>query len=363
MVDRADRRASAVAGTPAAAARWHACCWIETGHSRVVTVGILPLDPQFMGGRKANLGRVTDVDLRLLRIFQTVVYCGGLSAAEIDLGIGRSTISTHIADLEARLGARLCQRGRSGFALTPRGKKIYEASLGLMRSLEEFRGEVNAIHDTMTGELSIGLVDNIIWDETSGLRAAFRDFSAVAADIDLTLYILSPDEIERRLVDGRLHLGIAPLMHELPLLKYETLFDEVNYLYCGRGHPLFERPDSEITTEDLVRCPYIKKGYAVNSDLEHANSSLGKRVTGFHVEAFALLILSGCYLGFLPEHFAAVWESRGEMRRILPQCYGAVVNFALMSPRSRPQTRAESVFLQKLRAARAGLASERMPAA
>ena len=40
-----------------------------------------------MGKRKALLGRVSDVDLRLLRIFQTVVNCGGFSAAEIDLGI------------------------------------------------------------------------------------------------------------------------------------------------------------------------------------------------------------------------------------------------------------------------------------
>ena len=57
------------------------------------------------------------------------------------------TISTHIGELEARLGTRLCQRGRGGFALTARGKKIYEASLGLMQSLESFRNEVNAEQD------------------------------------------------------------------------------------------------------------------------------------------------------------------------------------------------------------------------
>lgn len=56
-----------------------------------------------MGKRKALLIRVSDVDLRLLRAFKTVVNCGGFSAAEIDLGIGRSTISTHIGELEARL--------------------------------------------------------------------------------------------------------------------------------------------------------------------------------------------------------------------------------------------------------------------
>jgi DNA-binding transcriptional LysR family regulator len=298
-----------------------------------------------MGKRKALLGRVSDVDLRLLRIFQTVVNCGGFSAAEIDLGIGRSTISTHIGELEARLGTRLCQRGRGGFALTARGKKIYEASLGLMKSLDDFRNEVNADQDTMTGEINIGMVDNIIWDKELRLRSVFREFSGVAANIDLTLYVLSPDEIERRVLDERLHVGVAPVMHEVAGLSYTHLFDEVNYLYCGREHPLFDRPDSEISTADLVRSQYVKKGYAVNSNLQQANSAMGKRVVGFHVEAFALLILSGCYIGFLPEHYASVWESAGEMRRLLPKRYEAVVSFASMTARGRPQTKALEAFL------------------
>jgi DNA-binding transcriptional LysR family regulator len=294
------------------------------------------------------LGRVSDVDLRLLRIFQTVVNCGGFSAAEIDLGIGRSTISTHIGELEDRLGTRLCQRGRGGFALTARGQKIYEASLGLMKSLDDFRNEVNADQDSMTGEINIGMVDNIIWDKELRLRTVFRDFSKVAANIDLTLYVLSPDEIERRLLDDRLHVGIAPVMHEIAGLSYTYLFDEVNYLYCGRGHPLFDRPDADITTADLVKSQYVKKGYAVNSNLQQANSAMGKRVVGFHVEAFALLILSGCYIGFLPEHYASVWESGGDIRRLLPKRYEAVVSFASMTGRGRPHTPALTAFLSCL---------------
>ena len=47
-----------------------------------------------------------------------------------------------------------------------------------------------------------------------------------------------------------------------------------NYLYCGKGHPLFEVPDSEISTADLVRSQYVKKGYAVNSNLQQVNSAV-----------------------------------------------------------------------------------------
>lgn len=311
-----------------------------------------------MGQRKVKLGRVTDVDLRLLRIFQTVVDCGGLSAAEIDLGIGRSTISTHIAELEGRLGTRLCQRGRSGFALTNRGKKIYEASLGLMKSLDVFRNEVNENQDAMAGELNVGICDNIIWDKEARLSEVFREFSAIGSEVDLTLYVLSPDEIEHRLIDGRLHVGIACVMHKLASLNYEHLFDELNYLYCGRGHPLFDIPDSDITTADLVASQYIKKGYAVNSDLQQANTAMGKRVVGFHVEAFALLILSGRYIGFLPEHYAAIWEEKREIRRLHPKRYEAVVNFSVMTAQGRPHTVAQSAFLSILRKATGTLRKE-----
>jgi DNA-binding transcriptional LysR family regulator len=74
---------------------------------------------------------------------------------------------------------------------------------------------------------------------------------------------------------------------------------------------------------------------------------------GFHVEAFALLILSGRYIGFLPEHYAAIWEEKGEMRRLHPKRYEATVNFSIMTAQGRPQTVAQSAFLATLRAAAA----------
>ena len=75
---------------------------------------------------------------------------------------------------------------------------------------------------------------------------------------------------------------------------------------------------------------------------------MGKRVVGYHVEAFALLILSGCYIGFLPEHYADVWEAKGEMRRIQPKRYEATVNFSIMTAQGRLHTVAQSAFLSTL---------------
>ena len=70
---------------------------------------------------KAVLGQLSDMDLRLLRVFKSVVDCGGMAAAELELNIGTSTLSRHVKDLETRLGVVLCRRGRGGFAVSPEG--------------------------------------------------------------------------------------------------------------------------------------------------------------------------------------------------------------------------------------------------
>lgn len=301
-----------------------------------------------MGQRKVRLGRVTDVDIRLLRIFQSVVDCGGLSAAEVELGIGRSTISTHLADIETRLGVRLCERGRSGFSLTAEGMKVYQASLGLMKSLRDFQEEIGELHGGVSGELKVGIVDNLIWDRDLKLIEAFQRFSDIGAGVDLSIYVLSPDELEKRLIDGSLTVGICPVMHQLPSLRYRMLFDEISYLYCGRGHPLFDTSDAEISEEALMECSYVRKGYTVSPSFEETNSRLNHHINAYHVEAIALLLLTGAHIGFLPESFARNWEAKGEMRKIRPADYRAVFEFSAIVHKGRTPTPAQTAFVNIL---------------
>src|SRR5262249_41536293 len=65
---------------------------------------------------------VTDFDLRLLRVFKTIVEEGGLKPAQAALEIGLPTISKYLSDLEARFGVRLCRRGSQRFELTREGE-------------------------------------------------------------------------------------------------------------------------------------------------------------------------------------------------------------------------------------------------
>ena len=78
------------------------------------------------------------LDVRLLRIYVTIVEAGGFAAAQGELNLSLSTISNHISALEGRLGLTLCQRGRSGFRLTEEGRAVYEEAKRLFGSIDQF---------------------------------------------------------------------------------------------------------------------------------------------------------------------------------------------------------------------------------
>lgn len=114
-------------------------------------------------------GQVSDFDLKLLRTFRAVADCSGFSMAEIELGMTKSAISKQISDLESRLGARLCHRGRSGFALTPEGQFVYTASTKMFGALDGFRAELNSLQKQPAGVLHIGCIDTLVTRRRSPL--------------------------------------------------------------------------------------------------------------------------------------------------------------------------------------------------
>ncbi len=121
------------------------------------------------------LTNLSDIDLKLLRVFVAVAEAQGVSAAQEALLMNQSTISTHLASLETRLGFRLCQRGRSGFRLTPKGERMLIACRSLFNAARDFTRVSQSLNGLLTGDLQIGLVDNLVslpGNPADGRRAA-----------------------------------------------------------------------------------------------------------------------------------------------------------------------------------------------
>ncbi len=290
------------------------------------------------------LSQLRDLDLQLLRLFVTVVESGGFSAAQGELGIGQSTISTQMAKLETRLGFRLCERGKAGFRLTPKGEQVLAATRKLFAAIETFKGEAQGMADKLLGELRIGLSEALSDEVIERIGKAVGRFRQRNQAVQIELLSAMPAELERRLLQDQLQLAIGYFSGSQTALNYQPLFDERQRLYCGRLHPLFERATPSV--DDLQDCDRVLHPYRfIAADEPWQGGSSSARCE--QVEGSLTFILSGAHLGYLPEHIAQPWVDRDQLRA-LPGTWDFTVQFRLASHRGHPPSEAQQAFSEDL---------------
>jgi DNA-binding transcriptional LysR family regulator len=306
---------------------------------------------------KAYLGQLGDVDVRLLRVYRSVVEAGGLSAAELELNIGRSAISRHLKDLEGRLNVILCRRGRGGFALTDEGKHVYDAALRMLAALDTFRSEVNEVHRKMTGNLAIAVFDKTVTNPNCHIDDAVHQFDTLAPDVTLDVYVGTINTIEKGVMDGRFNVGIIPTHRTSASLDYLSLFPEQMYMYVAQSHPLFNQKDRVIDETEIRRHKYVGLGYH-SPNMEMGNKKgLERHASCYDQEAAATLILSGRYIGYLPAHYAESFQSKGLLRPLNTDLFTYQCDFVAIHRRAPKPTRVAQTFLNCLKSAHAGAQS------
>lgn len=292
--------------------------------------------------------QVHDVDLRLLRIFVAIVECGGLSAAESRLNIGRSTISAHLSDLEVRLGIKLCKRGRSGFEITETGRVTYQASLELLQQCEAFASTVASSKNELSGRITIATIDTFVSDPRCGVARVISALKAKGDNIQFDINVCEAREVETSVANGRSLVGLGVSRHHLRGLDYYPLHNETNYLYCGHGHKLFDCEQSEINklleTAEVITSNYMRDKEVRNDGLNYQNTA-----TAYHDEGIAHLILSGEFIGYLPEHYASYWVDKGLFKSIMPEKYSYQIPVMLISSKNNIASPLANALIEEIK--------------
>lgn len=291
------------------------------------------------------------IDLKRLHLFRQVVECGGLSAAEKVLDINLPTISAHLAALEASLGMRLCDRGRRGFRLTAQGRSVLAACDRLFDSVAQFQTTIGELDQRVSGHLRIGVVDNGLSDERSPVLPALRALQARGRGLEIGIEVRNPSELERALQEERIDVAVGPFGPTDPELESIEIHRERLSLYVGAGHPLFGR--SDVVIAELAGLDAVMRGYLRESQVVQQRVAFNYCATAQHLEGIALLLLTGRYVGYLPEHYAARWLQEGRMRCLLPQAMSYEVPFRILAPRQR-RSRAADAFVRLVRAEAGG---------
>lgn len=277
---------------------------------------------------------VSDIDIRLLRVFKAVAESSGYTSAQAILGVSQSTISTQMSQLEVRIGFSLCHRGRGGFRLTTEGEAFYSLVSNFFQSVSDFQTQTSELKRGLGGTLRIGFLDNVITDKSNPIKSALSRFvQHPDSSVQIMLESLPPAAMEKGLLDGSLDVAIGIFDDRISGLDYARLYDEYDILACHHTHPLAQLKDPQRLAEALLSAKRVTRAFLGCREFSFDDTS-DASVSVTSLEASAMLILTGQYIGYLPLHYAKPWLDSGELVSLIPEKFERYSKFSLVTKNS-----------------------------
>ena len=166
---------------------------------------------------------IGDLPLNALRAFALVYGHRGVRAAARELGISHSSLSRHLAELEAWIGAPLTHGpgGRRGLSYTPQGEALGQAILLALREIERAARSVREARSAASVVISTTASFASRW-----LLPRLPRLESERPDLEVSVLVdPRPVDIEAGEVDLAIRMGKGPWRD----LDCEPLMDEVLY--------------------------------------------------------------------------------------------------------------------------------------
>lgn len=253
-----------------------------------------------------------------MRTFVRVAERGSLSAVARELGVGQSTISRQLRELEEALGAPLLSRTTRRVAMTDEGSRYYASCLRILRLIEEAGDDVRAGRGAPAGTVRISCTSALGVLQVSRLVFAFQDLHP-EIEVDFSLTDERVDLV-REGVDLALRLGPLPesSLKRRAIGRSQRLLVAAPAYLAARGRP--ETPD------DLSRHEGIRMSNIAGSDTltldgpdgEQRTVAFGGRLRVDHGLAARQALLAG--RGIAPAHRWLVDDliAQGLLEPLLP---------------------------------------------
>jgi DNA-binding transcriptional LysR family regulator len=129
----------------------------------------------------------SDVTLERMRTFVRVAERGSLSAVARELGLGQSTVTRQLRELEQAVGVPLLSRTTRRVTMTDEGSRYYANSVRILRLVEQAGDEVRGTRGAPAGTIRISCTAAFGILHVSRLIFAFQDrYPDIGIDLSLT---------------------------------------------------------------------------------------------------------------------------------------------------------------------------------
>jgi DNA-binding transcriptional LysR family regulator len=151
---------------------------------------------------------VREINLDRLHTLLAVADLGTFAAAAKALHLAPPTVTLHVAQLEARLGARLLHRAPAGVTATAAGILLIDKARRLLAEADELLQAVQGQIAARGGRVRLGASTGAL---AHLLPRALEALSAHHPEIDVQVAVMTSEEALARLAAGGLDIGIVAL--------------------------------------------------------------------------------------------------------------------------------------------------------
>ncbi|MCP4664839.1 MAG: LysR family transcriptional regulator [Deltaproteobacteria bacterium] len=195
-----------------------------------------------------------DFDLRQLEIFRKVVELKSFSKAADQVFLAQASVSERIATLENLVGTRLLDRLGRQVAPTKAGELLYKQAVLLLDMKRAASLEMEQFLGLRQGKIHMG--GSTIPGEYI-LPKYLGDFHEKYPSISVLLTIADTGEIERRVLDGNVELGVIGSKSGQRNLVHSKLWQDELVLAVPARHGWADK--EEVSIKDLFDEPFIMR--------------------------------------------------------------------------------------------------------
>ena len=193
-----------------------------------------------------------DFDLRQLEIFCKVVELESFSKAADAVYLAQASVSERIANLEKMVGVKLLDRLGRRVVPTKAGELLYKHAVLLLDMKRTARLEMEGFLGVKQGEIHMG--GSTIPGEYI-LPKVIGDFKDKHPAISVDLTIADTSEIETRVLEGTLELGVIGSKGSHKNLIYQELWEDELVLAIPAKHRWARK--KLVSLADLLDEPFI----------------------------------------------------------------------------------------------------------
>jgi LysR family transcriptional activator of glutamate synthase operon len=235
-----------------------------------------------------------------LQAFVTALEQRRLTEAARRLEVSQPTLSRQIQSLERELGVRLLVRTPRGVVGTDAGQRFLGFAREALRALQEGTAELHELAKTPRGPVALGSLPTVGAYLLPGLLPGFL---ARHPQVRIRIAEALAGELEQRIADGELDLGILNLPLQRQDLVAQKLWDEPFVLIVPRGHRLLGRERVSLPSlakEPLVIVPGANTSAQLVAAIESRGIEANVVLEADHPESVRRMVERGVGVALLP---------------------------------------------------------------